>query len=133
MEFKRGDIVKLTVGCGVVLDIYKNGTGEAILKILVSKNVIKLQEPELIAFNAATELGITIIDETTLYADLVERRKWYQKEFNKRLDTLFSEINKAVINATNLSEFLMNSPFLGSEIPIEREGHTQGDGELNES
>jgi hypothetical protein len=34
---KQGDIVKLNIGCGVILDVYKNDKNESILKVLYAK------------------------------------------------------------------------------------------------
>lgn len=91
---KRSDIVKLSVGCGVVLDIYKNEKGEAILKILFAKNIVKLQEPELITMDLASSLGIRQSDEADLLADLEDNRKWYQQQFDQRFNVLKSAIGR---------------------------------------
>ena len=46
--FKPGDVVQLSVWCGVVQDVYASAhTGEIVLKILFAKNIFKGQPAEL--------------------------------------------------------------------------------------
>ena len=85
---KKGDVIKLSTGTGVILDIYKNETGDAILKILYGKNVVKLQDPELLPLQLAEDLGATITDEAALFADLETNRQWYQRQYDRRLGEL---------------------------------------------
>ena len=85
---KKGDVIKLSTGTGVILDIYKNETGDAILKILYGKNVVKLQDPELLPLQLAEDLGSTITDAVNLFADLESNRQWYQRQYDRRLGEL---------------------------------------------
>jgi hypothetical protein len=91
---KQGDIVKLNIGCGVILDVYKNDKTESILKILYTKNIVKLQEAELIPLDLAYSLNIRLSDRADLFADLDENRHWYQRQFDQRLRVLESAIGK---------------------------------------
>ena len=91
---QKGSILKLPSGCGVILDIYRNETGEAILKILYAKNIVKLQDPELLPMHLANELGFALADETAFYADLEVNRQWYQRQFDARFDMMKTAVAK---------------------------------------
>jgi hypothetical protein len=91
---KQGDIVKLAPGCGVVLDVYKNEKGEAILKVLYAKNIVKLQDTELLPLDLAYSLNMRQSDEADLFADLDAHRRWYKQQFDQRLSILKSAIKK---------------------------------------
>jgi hypothetical protein len=91
---QKGSIIKMPSGCGVILDIYRNETGEAILKILYAKNIVKLQDPELLPMQLANELGFVLADEAAFYADLEVNRQWYQRQFDARLRTLQNALAK---------------------------------------
>lgn len=50
--FQIGDVVQLSVWCGIVQDIYTSAhTGESVIKILFAKNVFKGQPAELHSVN----------------------------------------------------------------------------------
>jgi hypothetical protein len=88
----KGCIIKMPAGCGVILDVYQNDTGEVLLKILFAKHVTKLQDPELMPLSLANELGLVLSNEADLLADLDENRRYYEMQFEKRFNLLESTL-----------------------------------------
>lgn len=51
-----------------------------ILKIMFAKSVVKLQEPEFLPLNKAYFLGMQLADEDSLFNDVMENRRLYEKQ-----------------------------------------------------
>ncbi len=85
---KKGDIIRLPMGCGAVLDIFTNDKGDVVLKVLFAKNVVKLQDPEFLPLDMAYALGVQLSDEAGLSRDIDDNQRWYETQYLKRLSLL---------------------------------------------
>jgi len=77
---RKGDIVKVTFGVGVIVDVYTSeSTGKTVLEIHYPKNVVRLQRPEFSPLELMQELGIAPATQDDLLADM-DRVINYQAE-----------------------------------------------------